>query len=66
MRGKEIFELVFDKNYKMGFDDYDENNGKFSIGVIEEPKKQFEVKRAGKFLRVVDIGYSYIVEVVKK
>lgn len=65
MIGEEIFKLVLNKNYTMGFDLYDENNGNYSLGVITELKKQFEVRRTGKFLRVVDVGYSCVVKVVK-
>lgn len=67
---KNTFKLVLDKNFKCekyiaGFDPYDENSESYSLSVVTKPKKQFRVRRVRGFLRIVDIGYSHIVKIVK-
>lgn len=62
MENKETFKLTLDKKYIAGFDTYDENSNSFSVGFMYKPKQQFAIKKIRGFKRVVNIGWSYVVE----
>lgn len=61
----ENFNLKFDKNYIMGADFYDDNKDSFSIGVILKPKKVYKMVKVKGFKRVMQEGWSHIVEIIK-
>ena len=56
MENKEIFKITLNK---VGFDPYDENSNFY---VMSKPKQQFTIKKIKGFKRVVNIGWSYIIE----
>ena len=66
---KQTFTLVFEKefqqvNYIAGFDPYDTDSVSQSFGAIikTKPKQQYGIKKIKGFNRVVNIGWSYIIE----
>ena len=62
---KQTFTLVFDKEYYLGgFDPYDTDSVSQSFGAIikTKPKKEYGIKKVKGFNRVVNIGWSYIIE----
>ena len=66
---KQTFTLVFEKefqqvNYIAGFDPYDTDSVSQSFGAIikTKPKKEYGIKKIKGFNRVVNIGWSYIIE----
>lgn len=66
MRNKETFKIILPKDrYVVGFDPYNENSNSFSVGVMTKPKQEFGIKKIRGFRRVVSIGWSYIVELIK-
>ena len=69
MKSNQTFTLVFDKefqqvNYIAGFDPYskDSVSQSFSAQIKTKPKKEYEIKKIKGFNRVVNIGWSYIIE----
>ncbi len=62
---RQTFTLVFDKEYYLGgFDPYDKDSvsQSFSAQIKTKPKKEYEIKKIKGFNRVVNIGWSYIIE----
>ena len=62
---KQTFTLVFDKEYYLGgFDPYDKDSvsQSFSAKIKIKPKKEYGIKKIKGFNRVVNIGWSYIIE----
>ena len=66
---KQTFTLVFDKefqqgNYFAGFDPYNKDSVSQSFGAIikTKPKKEYGIKKIKGYNRVVNIGWSYIIE----
>ena len=66
---KQTFTLVFEKefqqvNYIAGFDPYDKDSvsQSFSAKIKTKPKKEYGIKKIKGFNRVVNIGWSYIIE----
>ena len=56
---KQTFTLVFDKEYYLGgFDP----SVSFSAQIKTKPKKEYGIKKIKGFNRVVNIGWSYIIE----
>ena len=61
----QTFTLVFDKEYYLGgFDPYNKDSVSlpFSVQIITKPKKEYGIKKIKGFNRVVNIGWSYIIE----
>lgn len=58
------FKLIFNGDYIMGYDPYEENS-KSSLGVISTPKKEWGIKKIRGFKRVVELGWTYNVKIVK-
>ena len=67
---KQTFTLVFGKEFQQGeyylggFDPYDTDSVSQSFGAIikTKPKKEYGIKKVKGFNRVVNIGWSYIIE----
>ena len=62
---RQTFTLVFDKEYYLGgFDPYDKDSvsQSFSVQIKTKPKKEYRIKKIKGFNRVVNIGWSYIIE----
>ena len=62
---RQTFTLVFDKEYYLGgFDSYDKDSvyQSFSAQIKTKPKQQYGIKKIKGFNRVVNIGWSYIIE----
>ena len=66
---KQTFTLVFEKefqqvNYIAGFDPYNKDSVSqpFSAQIKTKPKKEYGIKNIKGFNRVVNIGWSYIIE----
>ena len=62
---KQTFTLVFDKEYYLGgFDPYDKDSASqsFLAQIKTKPKKEYGIKKIKGFNRVVNIGWSYIIE----
>ena len=66
---KQTFTLVFEKefqqvNYIAGFDPYNKDSvsQSFSAKIKTKPKKEYGIKKIKGFNRVVNIGWSYIIE----
>ena len=62
---RQTFTLVFDKEYYLGgFDPYDKDSvsQSFSAQIKTKPKQQYGIKKIKGFNRVVNIGWSYIIE----
>ena len=62
---KQTFTLVFDKEYYLGgFDPYDKDSvsQSFSAQIKTKPKKEYGIKKIKGFNRVINIGWSYIIE----
>ena len=62
---KQTFTLVFDKEYYLGrFDPYskDSVSQSFSAQIKTKPKKEYGIKKIKGYNRVVNIGWSYIIE----
>lgn len=49
----------------MGCDPYDENSNSFSVGVISTPKREWGIKKIRGFKRLIELGWTYTVEIVK-
>ena len=64
-KDKEIFKLTFDSKYIMGYDPYNEDLNPISVGVTSKPKKEWGIKKIRGFKRVVELGWSYNVEILK-
>ena len=69
MENKQTFTLVFDKefqqgNYIGGFDPYDKDSvsQSFSAKIKTKLKKEYGIKKIKGFNRVVNIGWSCIIE----
>ena len=62
MESNQTFKITLNEKYIAGFDPYDENSTSFSVGVMSKPKQQFGIKRIKGFRRVVEVGWSYVVE----
>ena len=65
MKSKQTFTLVFDKEYYLGgFDPYNKDSfsQSFSVQTKTKPKQQYGIKKIKGFNRVVNMGWSYIVE----
>ena len=69
MTDKQTFTLVFGKefqqgNYIAGFDPYKEGSVSHSFGAILKTKlkKEYGIKKIKGYNRVVNIGWSYIIE----
>ena len=65
MKNKQTFTLVFDKEYYLGgFDPYDKDSvyQSFSAQIKTKPKKEYGIKKIKGYNRVVNIGWSYIIE----
>ena len=66
MKDKETFTLVFDKEFQQG--DYylgvfnPSVSQSFSVQIKTKPKKEYGIKKIKGFNRVVNIGWSYIIE----
>ena len=66
MKDKETFTLVFDKEFQQG--DYylgvfnPSVSQSFSAQIKTKPKKEYGIKKIKGFNRVVNIGWSYIIE----
>ena len=58
---KQTFTLVFDKEYYLGGFDPPISQS-FSAQIKTKPKKEYEIKKIKGFNRVVNIGWSYIIE----
>ena len=67
MKNNKIFNLVFDESthYIGGYDPYDENSGSFSLGVISTPKREWGIKKIRGFKRLIELGWTYTVEILK-
>ena len=67
---KQTFTLVFDKEFQQGeyyvggFDPYNKDSVSQSFGakIQTKPKKEYGIKKIKGFNRVVNIGWSYIIE----
>ena len=67
---KQTFTLVFEKEFQQGeyyvggFDPYDKDSvsQSFLAQIKTKPKKEYGIKRIKGFNRVVDIGWSCIIE----
>ena len=62
---KQTFTLVFDKeHYLGGFDPYNKDSVSQSFGAIikTKPKKEYGIKKIKGFNRVINTGWSYIIE----
>ena len=62
---KQTFTLVFDKEYYIaGFDPYNKDSvsQSFSAQIKTKPKQQYGIKKIKGYNRVVNIGWSYIIE----
>ena len=62
---RQTFTLVFDKEYYLGgFDPYNKDSvsQSFSAQIKTKPKQQYGIKKIKGFNRVVNIGWSYIIE----
>ena len=69
MENRQTFTLVFGKdfqqvNYLGGFDPYDKDSvsQSFSAQIKTKPKKEYGIKKIKGYNRVVNIGWSYIIE----
>ena len=70
MKSNQTFTLVFDKEFQQGdyylggFDPYNKDSVSQSFGAIikTKPKQQYGIKKIKGFNRVVNIGWSYIIE----
>ena len=60
---KQTFTLVFDKEYYLGGFDPSVSQS-FSAKIKTKPKKEYGIKKIKGFNRVVNIGWSYITEIV--
>jgi hypothetical protein len=67
----QTFSLIFDKkiqegNYIMGCDPYDteEETTSYSAIVITKPRREYSIKRVRGFKRVINTGWSYLIEKV--
>lgn len=58
---KQTFTLVFDKEYYLGGFDPSVSQS-FSAQIKTKPKQQYGIKKIKGFNRVVNIGWSYIIE----
>ena len=58
---KQTFTLVFDKEYYIGGFDSSVSQS-FSAQIKTKPKQQYGIKKIKGFNRVVNIGWSYIIE----
>ena len=58
---KQTFTLVFDKEYYLGGFDPSVSQS-FSAKIKTKPKKEYGIKKIKGFNRVVNIGWSYIIE----
>ena len=58
---KQTFTLVFDKEYYLGGFDPSVSQS-FSAQLKTKPKKEYIIKKIKGFNRVVNIGWSYIIE----
>ena len=62
---RQTFTLVFDKEYYLGgFDPYDKDSvyQSFSAQIKTKRKQQYGIKKAKGFNRVINTGWSYIIE----
>ena len=62
---KQTFTLVFDKEcYLGGFDPYNKDSvsQSFSAQIKTKPKQQYGIKKIKGFNRIVNLGWSYIIE----
>ena len=64
---RQTFTLVFDKefqqgNYVGGFDHFVSQS--FSAQIKTKPKKEYEIKKIKGFNRVINTGWSYMIETV--
>ena len=62
---KQTFTSVFDKEYYLGgFDPYDKDSvsQSFSAQIKTKPKQQYGIKKIKGFNRVINTGWSYIIE----
>ena len=69
MENKQTFTLVFRKEFQQGsylggFDPYKEGSVSQSFGTIlkTKPKKEYGIKKIKGFNRVINTGWSYIIE----
>jgi hypothetical protein len=70
MENKQTFTLVFGKDFQQveyylgGFDPYEQSSVSQSFGAIikTKPKKEYAIKKIKGYNRVVNIGWSYIIE----
>ena len=65
MENKQTFTLVFDKEYYLGgFDAYNKDSvsQSFSAKIKTKPKKEYGIKKIKGFNRVINTGWSYIIE----
>lgn len=58
---RQTFTLVFDKEYYLGGFDPSVSQS-FSAQIKTKPKKEYGIKKIKGFNRVVNIGWSYIIE----
>ena len=66
----QTFEIFLDKgwvrgDYIVGCDPYDENSNSFSVGVVSTPKKEWGIKKIRGFNRLIELGWTYNVEILK-
>ena len=67
---RQTFTLVFDKEFQQGeyyiggFDPYNKDSVSQSFGAIikTKPKQQYGIKKVKGFNRVINTGWSYIIE----
>lgn len=67
MKTEEVFKLVFSKKFQQGnciggFDPYDENSISQFFSAKTKPKKEYGIRKIRGFNRVVEIGWSHIIE----
>ena len=58
---RQTFTLVFDKEYYLGGFDPSVSQS-FSAKIKTKPKKEYGIKKIKGYNRVVNIGWSYIIE----
>ena len=65
MENRQTFTLVFGKEFQQGnyFAGFNPSvSQSFSAQIKTKPKKEYEIKKIKGFNRVVNIGWSYIIE----
>lgn len=66
MENKQTFTLVFDKEFQQGkyyIGEFDPPiSQSFSAQIKTKPKKEYGIKKIKGFNRVVNIGWSYMIE----